>query len=127
MQHITAKPIRTTNRNARQYVRNGVPFKNSNGQLFGKWETPTLFVVYSYGEHWPLFAWDGQTNEWLENYDKYSPTTSRHHTYAHPLTDTNQVSRTILKHIVSNRINEHWAAKRAASMAKVQSTLGLAA
>lgn len=114
MQYYNAKPIRTTNRNARNYVANGVPFQNSNGQLFGRWETPSLYVVYSYGEHWPLFAWDEQAKEWLENYDKYSVTTSRHRTCAHPLTDTNQMSRTILKHIIANRINEHWANKRAA-------------
>lgn len=127
MQPYFTKPIRTTNRNAREYVRNGVPFKNSNGQLFGRWETPTLFVVYSYGEHWPLFAWDGQTNEWLENYDKYSVTTSRHRTYAHPLADTNQMSRTMLKHIMTNRISEHWASRRATALSEVQTTLGLAA
>lgn len=124
MQYYNTKPIRTTNRNAREYVRNGVPFKNSNGQLFGRWETPSLYVVYSYGEHWPLFAWDGQTNEWLENWDKYSVTTSRHRTYAHPLADTNQMSRTILKHIIANRINEHRANR---ALHNVQTTLGLAA
>ena len=127
MQYYNTKPIRTTNREARNYVINGVPFKNSNGQLFGRWETPSLYVVYSYGEHWPLFAWDGQAKEWLENYDKYSVTTSRHRTCAHPLTDTNQMSRTILKHIIANRIDAHWAAKRAAAMHDVQTTLGLAA
>lgn len=114
MQHINAKPIRTTNRAARDYVRNGVPFTNSNGQLFGRWETPTLFVVYSYGEHWPLFAWDGDNNEWLENDDKYSVTTSRHRSQAHPLQQTFPTSRTSLKHIVRNRIDAHWQAKRAA-------------
>lgn len=101
MDYYSIKPIRTTNRNARDYVRNGIPFKNSNGQLFGHWETPTLYVVYSYGDHWPLFVWDN--GEWLENSDKYSVTTSRHHSQAHPHKDTTHLSRTVLKTIIMNR------------------------
>lgn len=122
MQHITAKPIRTTNRNAGDYVRNGVPFTNSNGQLFGRWETPSLFVVYSYGEHWPLFAWDNGT--WYENEDRYSVTTTRHRTYAHPHTDTIPASRTYLKTIIANRISERSAARQ---MERFQQDMGLAA
>lgn len=36
-------------------------------------------------------------------------------------------TRTILKHMIRNRIDAHWAAKRATALAEVQSTLGLAA
>lgn len=123
MQHITAKPIRTTNRNAGDYVRNGVPFTNSNGQLFGRWETPSLYVVYSYGEHWPLFAWDNGT--WYENDDRYSVTTTRHRTHAHPHTDTVPASRTYLKTIIANRISERSAARQ---MERLQDSLmGIAA
>ena len=85
MQHLTTKPIRTTNRQARDYVRNGIPFRNSNGQLFARWESPTIYVVYSYGEHWPLFIYSTDTRAWYANEDKASPTTSSHFTYAHPL------------------------------------------
>lgn len=108
-----AKAKKVSGWNARVMVQSRTDFTNHNGQLFGRWETPTLYVVYSYGEHWPLFAWDN--GEWLENFDKYSPTTSKHRTQTHPLTDTNQMSRTMLKHIIANR------------NANVQSTLGLAA
>lgn len=122
MQHITSKPVRTTNRNAGDYVRNGVPFTNSNGQLFGRWETPSLYVVYSYGDHWPLFAWDN--GEWLENDDRYSVTTTRHRTHAHPHTQTFPTSRTSLKHIIANRIAD-WKSNRA--MESFQRDMGLAA
>lgn len=100
--HTTAKPVRTTNRKARDYTVNGIPFTNSNGQLFGRWETPKLFVVYSYGTHWPLFAWDDGT--WYENEDKYSSTTSRHRSQSHPLAETVKISRTYLKTIITNRL-----------------------
>jgi len=64
-------------------------FKNNNGTLFGKWVTPFLYVVYSYGEHWPLFMWDGRPKicAWAYNTDKYSVTTSRHFNQAHPQCD----------------------------------------
>jgi hypothetical protein len=132
MQYYNTKPIRTTNRNARDYVRNGVPFRNSNGQLFGRWETPDLFVVYSYGEHWPLFLWAGRTDTWYANEEKYSSTTSRHYTYAHPHKDTAQAaSLQRMKQIINAYQSAHrhvtLAAKQAAALTEVQSTLGLAA
>ena len=84
------KPIRTTNTQCRAFVKTRSTFTNSNKQLFGRYETPLLYVVYSYGDHWPLFAWDGF--EWYENEDKCSPTTSHHHGYAHPHAPTTKVS-----------------------------------
>ncbi len=84
MQHLTNKLIRTTNRGAGDYVRNGVPFTNSNGQLYGKWVSPQLYVVFSYGEHWPLFMFSTDTLRWYANEDKASRTTSCHYSYAFP-------------------------------------------
>lgn len=86
MQHV--KPVRTTNRGSRKYVATLVPFRNSNGQLFARWVSPQLYVVFSYGEHWPLFLWSADTRRWYANEDKASSTTSRHYTYAHPLPAT---------------------------------------
>ena len=39
---------------------------------------PNLYVVYSYGPHWPMFIYDTETDQWFENGDKYSVTTSKH-------------------------------------------------
>ena len=119
MYHYPTKPIRTTNRNARDYVRNGVPFKNSNGQLYGTWETSEMFVIYSYGDHWPLFVWYG--GEWFQNEEKASVTTSRHRTYAHPHAETELRSCRWLRNFIAN----HRASHR--TLSNVQSTLGLAA
>jgi len=124
--HYPVKSVRTTNRNARDYVRNGVPFQNSNGQLFGRWETAKLFVVYSYGEHWPLFVWDDGI--WLENEDKCSPTTSRHHTQAHPHKETTKVSRNALRAIVTEHITNHINERNTArQLERFQRDIGLAA
>jgi hypothetical protein len=46
-----------------------------------------LYVVYSYGEHFPMYVFDTETVSWFGNEDKYSPTTSKHQTLARPDTD----------------------------------------
>lgn len=84
MQHITTKAIRINGRQASDYVRNGINFKNSNGQLYGHWTSPSLYVVYSYGEHWPLFIYSADLRCWFANEDKTSRTTARHYSVAYP-------------------------------------------
>lgn len=85
--------VRTTGREASQWVTQRVPFKNSNGQLYGHWEGSGVpysegngmrYVVYSYGTHWPLFVWDDASQRWYGNADKHGPTTTKHRTFAHP-------------------------------------------
>ena len=114
-----SKTIRTTNTKCRALVQERTAFKNSNGQLYGVSFTPLLYVVYSYGEHWPLFVHDGF--DWYENEDKFSPTTSHHHGYAHPHKETIKRSCRWLRTFIS----EHQGQYRA--LHDVQSRLGLAA
>lgn len=78
------KPTRTTNRGARKYVQTLTPFTNSNNQLFARWVSPQLYVVFSYGDHWPLFIYSTDTKRWYANEDKASRTTSHHYSYAYP-------------------------------------------
>lgn len=85
MSTATTKPTRTIGRNCRQYVQSRKPFKNSNNTLYGCWIKPDIYAVFSYGNHWPLFAWEGGT--WYANCDKYSMTTSKHYSQAHPWSD----------------------------------------
>lgn len=79
------KSAATTGQRCRIYVQERLPFHNSNRQLFGRNERG-LYVVYSYGEHWPLFIYDGA--QWLENKERASVTTSKHRSQAHPLQTT---------------------------------------
>ena len=83
-----SKPIKTTGQKARSYVQSGLSFTNSNGQLYGHWVTPTKYVVFSYGPHWPLFVWCTSTRTWYENEDRASVTTSKHRSLTHPLVPT---------------------------------------
>lgn len=84
----------------RQYVQNARVFKGNN--LWGEWyETGFInpdgstgihrrYVVYSYRYTWPLFVYDPMVDQWYENRDKVSKTTSKHKGQAHPLPTPHQ-------------------------------------
>ena len=82
---------RVTNVVARLMVRQRERFHGNN--LYGEWRGKSAtadcgdrYVVTSYGDHWPLFIWEDGT--WYENVDKYSVTTSKHRSQAHPHEET---------------------------------------
>lgn len=80
---------RVSTRRCRDLVKQRQPFK-SHGNLYAvnteASDGTPVYVVYSYGTHWPLFAYiNGQ---WYENSQRYSVTTSRHHGSACPTQDT---------------------------------------
>ena len=104
---------RVANNNCRQYVQKRKPFQGSHlyarkyallrgsmgdvsvsdidvsaehaDRIVDEW-----YVVYSYGEHWPLFVYAG--GHWYENRVKYSRTTSKQHSQAHPHEPTTPMS-----------------------------------
>lgn len=86
--------MKIANRDARKYVQSLWEFEGSN--LFAVIRQPSpdspasWYVVYSYGYHWPLFV--RYNGVWYENTDKYSRTTSRHHSQCHPLGSTTLLS-----------------------------------
>ena len=85
---FTAKRVRTTVQGSRRFVGSRTPFESSNGNLYGEWRTTAyggyVYVVYSYGPHWPLFVYFPQTGKWIENTDKCSVTTSKHLSCSRP-------------------------------------------
>jgi hypothetical protein len=70
-----------------QDVADLVIFKDTNkfSQMAG-WGR--LYVVYSYGEHWPLFIYDLRDARWFGNESTYGATTSKHKTLCQPHTST---------------------------------------
>ena len=81
-----------TNKQMCEYTTYHIPFRNSTGTVFAEeppnsFEGQDLYVVYSYGEHFPIYVYDYQSEMWFGNDDKYSPTTSRHQTMAEPEVD----------------------------------------
>lgn len=80
------------NKACRKYVEARKPFRGSN--LYAERHTAShgnsdLYVVYSYGAHWPLYVAE-VTNDacgqitWYENADRFSQSTTRHQAQARP-------------------------------------------
>lgn len=90
--------MKTSNCKARKFVQACKPFKANN--LFGEIRG-SLYVVYSYGYHWPLFV-RSACGVWYENANKYSVSTSKHRSQVHPLVDTIPMSVADLKMFIVN-------------------------
>jgi len=82
--------MRVSNNKAIDMVDSLEEFQGSN--TMGKWldvgngrtETNLLYVVYSYGSHFPMYVWDSTEKKWLGNKDKYSRSTTRHQSQLRP-------------------------------------------
>jgi hypothetical protein len=76
---------RVSNREASTLAGKQEHFRTNNGTLTGRWVTPWLYVVFSYGDHWPLYVYEKVGGTWLENEDKFSRTTSKHRGQVRPV------------------------------------------
>jgi hypothetical protein len=73
----------------RYYVKHHLPFKNHSNppSLTGDYyHSKRQYVVWSY-DHWPIYIYDELAKSWFSNETKYSRTTSKHSSQAHPLVD----------------------------------------
>ena len=81
---------RIANNKAREVIDKLEEFQGSN--MLGKWlgignvraEKDKLYVVYSYGSHFPMYIYDAKEQKWLGNSDKYSRSTTRQQSHARP-------------------------------------------
>ena len=58
-------------------------FRTNNETVYAEYKhsrhsNHDTYVVYSYGEHFPMYVYDDEVEMWFGNEDKYSPTTSKH-------------------------------------------------
>tara|TARA_R100000808_G_scaffold23024_1_gene50580 strand:+ start:1365 stop:1658 length:294 start_codon:yes stop_codon:yes gene_type:complete len=90
---------RTSNNKCNELVNNKIEFKANN--IFSEHiKKDKLYIVYSYGFHFPIYI--KYKNTWFENSDKYSVSTSKHQSQARPnaktkLLNTNQMKQLIYK------------------------------
>lgn len=72
--------LRCSNKDARRSIQARQDFVNHGGSLYGahQYGMASLYVVYSYGQHFPVAVYESQTRQWFYNEDRYSATTSRH-------------------------------------------------
>ena len=93
------------NKNCRSLVEDRKEFNGSNlyARKIGK-----LYVVYSYGEHYPMFLF--RKGWWYENKDGFSRSTGKHHSQARPHYSRN-ISRTLttkdLQNIIRREESRH--------------------
>jgi len=80
--------MKVSNKNARAQVQSRLSFEGNN--TFGEWIGES-YAAFSYGHHWPLFAYVG--GQWYENIDRYGVTTSKHRSQLHPLEETEKVTK----------------------------------
>lgn len=73
MEHVS-------NKDARWQVEHLVTFKGSN--TFGQTEHNGVYKVYSYGLHFPMYAY--KEGRWYFNKERYSMSTSRHQSQLKP-------------------------------------------
>lgn len=67
-----------------RWTTNREPVRNHNHTLYSA-KAGKLYVVYSYGEHWPMYIYDTDMGVWFENAAKPpSAATSRHHNAVRP-------------------------------------------
>lgn len=52
--------------------------------IFAKDMSDALYVVYSYGYHFPMYVFDRAIRKWIGNSSKYSTTTSKHQSKCRP-------------------------------------------
>lgn len=98
--------MRVSNSKARDKVNALEAFQGSN--MFGKWlekgngreVTDKLYVVYSYGSHFPMYIYDDQENKWIGNKDKYSRSTTRHQSQARPSDEITWLDTDAMKEII---------------------------
>ena len=89
--------MQVANIRCRRLVQDRVPFRGSN--LYAEPRPDGAYVVFSYGEHFPLFVYKG--GRWFENSDRYSVSTSKHRTQSHPHVETVKLPTDELKRLLS--------------------------
>ena len=79
---IGARPKRVTNRKCESLVQDKLPFRGSN--MYGEWKSPLptteppVYVVYSWGEHFPLYIYEPTKDEWFINTDGTTNSSIQH-------------------------------------------------
>ena len=75
-------------------------FTNTNDTVHSDFTSPELYVVYSYGSHYPMYVYDNIARQWFGNETRSTPTTERHKTQARPDGDIRWVSTDYLRAMI---------------------------
>jgi len=86
--------MKISNNKAIEYIKKLEVFQGNNtyaewlshgsGDDSGHHESKKIYVIYSYGHHFPIYIYDAKEQKWIGNKDKYSPSTTRHQSLLRP-------------------------------------------
>lgn len=91
-----------SNKEMRPYVEATRQFTNHNQTVWTTWEGK-LYVVYSYGRHFPMYAYDTESERWFGNKDKFSRTTTTHQRLAQPRAEIDWMNTETIKSLLEAR------------------------
>ncbi len=92
--------MKIANRDARRFVDGCISFKGNN--LFGEILGVGLYVVYSYGSHFPIYA--KSKDKWYGDMERTSVATTKHQRQACPFGDIKYVSLEELQELIAGRL-----------------------
>ena len=92
--------VRLANTELRGPIKRREMFQTNSGSVFPR-RTGSLYVVYSYGTHFPMWVYDGRIAQWFGNSDRYSVTTSKHQTQTRPNVTMTMCDTRTLKQIIA--------------------------
>lgn len=106
---------------ARECVEKKEQFKNRSKSIFTsgasitEWsEGDSLYIVYSYGSHYPMFIYDYTCERWYANEDYYSRTTSKQRTQLMPRgVDVDWANTREMSGIAAHGSTASWVIKKA--------------
>ena len=102
---------RLANTELRGPIKRREMFKTNSGSVFPQ-RTGSLYVVYSYGEHFPMWVYDGDISQWFGNDDRFSRTTSKQQGQTRPdVTMTMCDTRTLKQMIAWGGYTDYAAAR----------------
>lgn len=102
---------RLANNELRGPIKRREMFKTNSGSVFPR-RVGDLYVVYSYGDHFPMWVYDGHINQWFGNEDRWSRTTSKQQSQTRPDVEMTMWSTDTLRRIVNLGGFVQYTAKR---------------
>ncbi len=107
---------RVKNADVRHYVDNRLLFETFKIAIYSSFvgwtdEKANMFVVYSYGPHFPMYVNDAEAG-WFGTTDKYSRTTSKHQTISRPTAPIQDIPLDEMKKLIFEGSYAKYCAKR---------------
>ena len=114
--------MKTSNRECSTYVNKCEPFNANNIFAENVFDDevlyrPNLYVVYSYGFHFPMYVYDYKLKVWVGNSDRYSVTTSKHMSQARPRFEIEQwLTTDDMRSLIANSGVVNYTIKKAGAL-----------